>query len=130
MNARIPCAATQDLNRYLDQQERGEQRSEAIDERAAKLMATVGECCPTNAGNLKEALSEAAAAFWVKLAGLLDGDPAPVVACIKAESQGYWTKLAELQAECELDAERENAEIAAAESRNEDRRDYDRDFQD
>lgn len=126
MNTRIPCCATQDLDRYLDQQSRAEQRSEDVEARCKSLMAPGCEFCPTDPDNLAEAITEAATPFWIELAGLLDGDPAPVVACINAEADRYWAQAASVQAESDIDAERENAAIDAAERRNEDRRDYER----
>lgn len=131
MTARLPCAATQDLDRYLDQQERDEQRAEAVDARCALLMAPGAEYWPLSGKAICEALGESDALFWSKLATALLGDSRSALGCdvIRAEAENYWAKLAIPQAESEIDAERANAAEAAAEARAEDRRDHEREFQ-
>lgn len=132
MNGR--CAVMQDLNRYLDQQERAEARAELVDARCAALMAPGCEYCPTTAKAVGEAVGEALAnpesKLLPKLAAALLGDVRSSLPgdLIRAECENYWTKLALPVAEQQIDAEQKAAADSAAEDRAEMRK-WDRDVE-
>lgn len=105
MNARdIPCAVTQDLNRYLSRLDAEDDRDARIEERTEELLA--GEYAPFHVGNLGEALGE------------IDIDTlAALLAAGKIEEAGnelamrvrsYWQRIAEDKAETDIDDELAN----------------------
>lgn len=101
---RMPCAVTADLDRHLAAQEKADARAEAIDNRAAELMAATRVYDPLCASNVQEAITEAPEPFWIDLVKAMDGAPDTVACLIRAESSNYWARVAEKAAEEDVDA--------------------------
>jgi hypothetical protein len=127
MNARMPCAVSQDLARHEAAEERATAHDEAVESRVMILMAPGAAYWPLSAENLTYAICEADKAFFVKLSAALAGDSRSALGCdvVRAEAEAYWLPMATEQAEDELNAEREAALESAAEMRAESAREID-----